>query len=59
MKLKNRRNFIKKASAGILGAITSTSFTSASAKSYSKIIGANDRINVAIQGLGRLSLIHI
>ena len=53
MKLKNRRNFIKKASAGILGAITSTSFTSASAKSYSKIIVANDRINVAIQGLGR------
>ena len=24
-----------------------------SAKSYSNIIGANDRINVAIQGLGR------
>jgi len=48
MKSKNRRNFIKKTSAGILGVVTSTSFTNTSAKSYSKIIGANDRINVDV-----------
>jgi predicted dehydrogenase len=49
----NRRNFIKRTSTGILGAFVSTSFTNSSAKSYNKIIGSNDRINVAIQGLGR------
>ena len=49
----NRRNFIKRTSTGILGAFVSTSFTNSSAKSYNKIIGSNDRINIAIQGLGR------
>lgn len=49
-----RRNFIKKAAVGTAGVIIgSNSVNAMSAKSYSKIIGANDRINVAIQGLGR------
>ncbi|TXG38975.1 Gfo/Idh/MocA family protein [Seonamhaeicola maritimus] len=49
----NRRDFIKKATAGAVGVSLTGGFTSASAQSYSRIIGANDRINVAIQGLGR------
>ncbi|TDT47266.1 secreted protein [Maribacter spongiicola] len=50
----NRRNFIKKTALGAVGAtIASTSVNAMTAKSYSKIIGANDRIHVAIQGLGR------
>lgn len=49
----NRRDFLKKATAGAVGVALTGSFTSASAKSYSRIIGANDRIHVAIQGLGR------
>lgn len=51
---ENRRNFIKKAAAGAAGVgLGSSSLNAMSAKSYSKIIGANDSINLAIQGLGR------
>jgi predicted dehydrogenase len=49
----NRRNFIKKATAGVVGASLTGGFTSASAQSYSRILGSNERIKVAIQGLGR------
>ncbi|WP_406684689.1 Gfo/Idh/MocA family oxidoreductase [Seonamhaeicola sp. MEBiC1930] len=49
----DRRSFIKKATAGAAGIAISSNLNAMSAKSYSKIIGANDRINVAIQGLGR------
>jgi predicted dehydrogenase len=49
----SRRDFIKKASAGAVGIALSGSVNTMSARSYSNIIGANDRINVAIQGLGR------
>ena len=51
----NRRNFLKKAAAGAVGVTFANQFTAnaMSAKSYSNIIGANDKINVAIQGLGR------
>ena len=49
----NRRNFLKKATAGAVGVAFTGKITHASAKSYSKILGANDRIQVAIQGLGR------
>ncbi|QCW99487.1 twin-arginine translocation signal domain-containing protein [Aggregatimonas sangjinii] len=50
----NRRNFIKKTAIGAVGVtLGSTSVNAMSAKSYSKIIGANDRLNVALQGLGR------
>tara|TARA_R110002096_G_scaffold80137_1_gene187991 strand:- start:418 stop:1767 length:1350 start_codon:yes stop_codon:yes gene_type:complete len=51
----DRRNFIKKATAGLAAVAIGSKFeaNAMSAKSYSNIIGANDRINVAIQGLGR------
>ena len=57
--MTNRRDFIKKVTAGTAGiALGSTSIlkastTGMSAKSYGRIIGANDKINVAILGLGR------
>jgi predicted dehydrogenase len=51
---KNRRSFLKNAATGVAGlAIGQQALASASAKSYKNIIGANDRINVAIAGLGR------
>ena len=52
MKSNPRRQFIKKSAAASLGfsALGSMAF---SAKSYGRIIGANDRLNVAIAGLGR------
>ena len=49
----NRRDFIKKATAGSVGLAFTGGITSVSAKSYNQILGANDRIHVAIQGLGR------
>ncbi|MEL0653175.1 MULTISPECIES: Gfo/Idh/MocA family protein [Algibacter] len=50
----NRRDFLKKTALGAVGVtLASNSINAMSAKSYSKIIGSNDRINVAIQGLGR------
>ncbi len=49
---KSRRNFVKKASLGAAALGLGTKKTT-SAKSYSRIIGANDRIHVALQGLGR------
>jgi len=49
----NRREFLKRVSAGLAGvALTGSAFAS-SAKSYLNIPGANDRLNVAIIGLGR------
>lgn len=50
----NRRNFIKRASAGAMGiAFAGTNLNAMTAKSYANIIGSNDRVNLAIQGLGR------
>ncbi len=59
----NRRDFIKKMGVGAAGiavgapamsaSAKGTSTTSTSAKSYNRIIGANDRIRVSIAGLGR------
>ena len=49
----NRRNFLKKAVSGAAGVTITGSALASSAKNYSKIIGANDRLNVAIIGLGR------
>jgi len=50
----DRREFIKKASVGALGiALTSSTLNAMTAASYRNIIGSNDRINIAIQGLGR------
>ena len=49
----DRRSFIKKAAVGVVGVALGSKVNAMSAKSYSNIIGSNDRINVAIQGLGR------
>lgn len=49
----SRRNFIKKGIAGAVGIAVGSSAMEISAKSYKRIIGANDRLNVAIAGLGR------
>ena len=51
--MKNRRTFIKKSTMGIVGASILSPFHKSSAKSYSRIIGSNDRITLAFQGLGR------
>jgi len=53
-KMKNkRRDFIKKTTLASVGVSLVGGVNAMSAKSYSNIIGANDRVNVAIQGLGR------
>jgi predicted dehydrogenase len=49
----DRRDFLKKVTAGAAGVAIGSSAMSMSAKSYSRIIGANDKLNVAIVGLGR------
>ena len=49
----NRRDFLKKTITGVAGVTVGGMATGMSAKSYSKIIGANDRLQVAIMGLGR------
>ena len=49
----NRRNFIKKVTAGAAGVAVGGSAMGISARSYGRIIGANDRLNVGIIGLGR------
>ncbi|NLO01033.1 MAG: Gfo/Idh/MocA family oxidoreductase [Bacteroidales bacterium] len=49
----NRRNFIKKVTAGAAGVAVGGSALGMSARSYGRIIGANDRLGVAIIGLGR------
>jgi hypothetical protein len=48
---ESRRSFIKKSTLGVAG--MTIGGAALSAKSYSNIIGANDRLNVAIIGLGR------
>ena len=49
----NRREFIKKTAIGTLGASLGPSIHAMSAKSYARILGANDRLQIALQGLGR------
>ncbi|MCF6361349.1 MAG: Gfo/Idh/MocA family oxidoreductase [Cyclobacteriaceae bacterium] len=49
----SRRSFIKKATLGTVGVALTSTANGLSAKSYAKVKGANDRIFVAIQGLGR------
>ena len=48
--MNSRRNFIKKTAIGAAG-ITLAGM-GMSVQSYARILGANDRINVAIIGLG-------
>ena len=50
--MTNRRSFIKKTALGSVGLAVSSSMAM-SAKSYNNIIGANDRLHVAVAGLGR------
>jgi len=47
--MENRRTFIRKTALGAAGA--SVAFSPLSARSYARIIGANDRVNVAVIGL--------
>ena len=49
----DRRDFLKKVTAGAAGIAVGGSAMGMSAKSYSRIIGANEKLNVAIIGLGR------
>ena len=49
----NRRDFIRKVAAGSAGVAIGGSALGMPAKSYNRIIGSNDRIYVAIAGLGR------
>ena len=51
--MNNRRDFLKKMSAGAAAVAVSGSAMGMPAKSYRRIIGANDRLNIAIAGLGR------
>ncbi|MFY0653402.1 MAG: Gfo/Idh/MocA family oxidoreductase [Cyclobacteriaceae bacterium] len=55
-KESSRRDFLKKATtaaAGVTGIALAGSANAMSANSYEKVIGANDRLYVALQGLGR------
>jgi hypothetical protein len=55
--MTKRRDFIKKSALGTVGlAIGGMGFSS---KSYAKIIGANDRINIAVIGIGGRGSAHI
>jgi predicted dehydrogenase len=49
----NRRDFLRNVTVGAAGVAIGSSAMGMSAKSYGQIIGANDRLNVAIVGLGR------
>lgn len=49
----NRRDFLRKVTAGAAGVAVGGAAMGMSAKSYSRIIGANDRLGIAIFGLGR------
>lgn len=51
--MTTRRNFIKKTTLAGAAVTVAHSTMGMSAKSYTNIIGANDRLNVAIAGLGR------
>lgn len=51
--MTTRRNFITKSILGGAAVAVSGSAMAMPAKSYRKIIGANDKLNVAIAGLGR------
>ncbi len=50
----NRRSFIKKSSVGVLGITMGMT-----AKSYAKIMGANDRVNIGVVGIRQQGFNHI
>jgi predicted dehydrogenase len=49
----NRRDFLRKVTAGAAGIAVGSSAMGMTARSYGRIIGANDRLNICIMGLGR------
>ncbi len=49
----DRRDFLRKVTAGAAGVTVGGSAMGMSARSYGRIIGANDRLNIGIIGLGR------
>ena len=49
----NRREFIRNMAVGAAGITIGGAATGFSAKSYSRIVGANDRLNIALMGCGR------
>lgn len=51
--MTDRRNFLKKVTAGAAGVALGSSAMGMTAKSYGRIIGSNERLHVAIAGLGR------
>ncbi len=51
--MTTRRNFLRKTTLGSAGIMMAGSAMGMPASSYRRIIGANDRLNVAIAGLGR------
>lgn len=51
--MSSRRNFIKKTTLAGAGITLGSSAMAMSAKSYNNIIGSNERLNVAVAGLGR------
>tara|TARA_R110002096_G_scaffold332070_1_gene526110 strand:- start:1567 stop:2907 length:1341 start_codon:yes stop_codon:yes gene_type:complete len=51
--MSTRRNFIKKTTLAGAGVTLGSSAMAMTAKSYNNIIGSNERLNVAIAGLGR------
>ncbi len=55
----NRRDFLKKATAGAVGVAFTGGLTSLSAQSYSNILGANDHINCAVIGVRSRAKAHV
>ena len=55
----SRRDFIKTSSAGTVGIIAGGVLPGFSAKSYGRIIGANNQINIAIAGFQNRGIAHI
>jgi predicted dehydrogenase len=49
----NRRDFLKKAATGAAGITIAPTVMGMPAKSYSRILGASDRLNIALMGCGR------
>ena len=49
----NRRDFIRNVAVGTAGITIGGTLSGFSAKSYSRIVGANDRLSVALMGCGR------
>ncbi len=56
--MSKRRDFIKELSAGTAGLAIGGFATGLPAKNYARIIGANDRLNIAVAGLGGRGVLY-